>query len=124
MSAFSDLRQSLIDDLPDLAVSPAWPEVLSPPCAFIAPPLAETYVQRGPNFGQFTIALDLYLLTPHADPADSLTQLEAMLSYALVNTADWTLVAVDAPAPTVVTESGAEYLATIVHLSKPVRIGV
>lgn len=123
MSVFSDLRTTLVADLPDLDVSPSWPVELNPPCAFITPPLAESYVTQGPMFGEFTVALDLVLLVAHSDAEEALFQLESMLAYALRNTADWVLTGVAAPAPTTVTENGADYLATVIHLSKPVRIG-
>lgn len=124
MSAFSDLRDALVDDLPELNVSPSWPVTLNPPCAFITPPLVDDYVRRGPNFGEHTIALDLVLLVGHDDAETALGVLESMIEYALSQTADWTLAGVDAPAPTTVSENGAEYLASVIHLSKPVRMGV
>lgn len=123
LTTFSDLRAALVADLPDLHVQPAWPMVLTPPCAFITPPLAETYVSRGPTFGEHTVALDLLLLVAHDDADLALAALETMVEYALINTADWTLTGVDAPAPTSVTENGAEYLASVIHLSKPVVLG-
>jgi len=124
MSVFSDLRDALVDDLPELNVSPSWPDTLTPPCAFITPPLSDEYVKQGPMFGEHTIALDLVLLVAHNDAATALGALETMVEYALSQTADWTLTSVDAPAPTTVSENGAEYLASVIHLSKPVRIGV
>lgn len=123
MSVFSDLRDALVDDLPEIAISPSWPDTLNPPCGFITPPLTDEYVRQGPMFGEHTIALDLVLLVAHDDAAASLAALELMVEYALSQTADWTLTGVDAPAPTTVSENGAEYLASVIHLSKPVRIG-
>lgn len=124
MSVFSELRDALVDDLPELNISAAWPATLNPPCGFIAPPLTDEYVRQGPAFGEHTIALDLVLLVPHDDAATALAALELMVEYALSQTADWTLTGVDAPAPTTVSDGGAEYLASVIHLSKPVRIGV
>lgn len=124
MSVFSDLRDALVDDLPELSITASWPETLNPPCAFITPPLTDEYVRQGPMFGEHTVALDLVLLVAHDDAGPALAALEAMLEYALSQTADWTLTGVDAPAPTTVSENGAEYLASVIHLSKPVRIGV
>lgn len=125
VSVFSELRDSLVADLPLLSVSPAWPDTLSPPCGFIAPPLSEAWAVPGPNFGgEFTVSLDLVLLVAHDDAAASLAELEDMVAYALTYTADWVVTGVEAPAPTSVTEGGAEYLASVIHLSKPVQIGV
>lgn len=123
MSMFSDLRAQLVVDLAPLSVdvSPSWPDVIAPPCAFITPPIADDYAIPGPNFGEFTIALDLVIIVGHDDPTAALEALEELVEVALVNTANWTVVAVDAPAPTKVSESGAEYLASIIHLSFPVR---
>lgn len=123
MSAFSDLRVRLVADLPELNVSPAWPETLLPPCGFVIPPVAGEYVVPGPMFGEHTISLDLVLLVAHGDVNTSLMELESMIEYALINTADWTVTGVDGPAPTSVSEQGADYLASVVHLSQPVRIG-
>lgn len=124
MSAFSDLRAALVADLPNLHVTPSWPDALRPPGAFITPPVAVDYVEAGPGFGEHTIALDLALFVDHGDAAVSLARLEDMVEYALINTADWTLTGVDAPAPMQVTEDGAEYLTCVIHLSKPIRMGV
>jgi hypothetical protein len=126
VSAFSDLRTTLADDLAELGVtvSPSWPTTLNPPCAFITPPLTDDYAKQGPNFGEHTIALDLVLLVDHDDAESALSVLESLIAAALVHTADWTLTGVDAPAPTTVSENGAEYLASVIHLSKPVRMGV
>jgi hypothetical protein len=123
VSVFSDLRAELVDDLPELDVSPAWPATLNPPCGFITPPLTEDYVRQGPMFGEHTVALDLVLLVAHDDAEAALTALELMVEYALSQTANWTLAGVDAPAPTTVSEHGADYLASVIHLSKPVRMG-
>jgi hypothetical protein len=125
MSVFSDLRESLVTDLPELTISPSWPVTLSPPCGFITPPISDVFVEAGPSFGgQFTVALDLVLLVAHDDAATSLAELEDMVTYALINTADWVMTGVDSPAPTVVTEQGPEYMASVIHLRKTVLIGV
>lgn len=123
MSVFSDLRDSLVADLPELAVSPSWPDSLHPPCGFITPPIADNFAVPGPMFGEFTVALDLVLLVAHNEAAESLAELEAMVEYALINTANWKVSGVDAPAPTMVSENGPDYLASVIHLSQPVRIG-
>ncbi len=124
MSVFSDLRATLVADLAPLGVpvAAAWPDTLDPPCAFVAPPLADTYVLPGPNFTEFTVAIDLIILVGHDDADASLAALDELIQLALVNTADWTLLGVDAPSPATVAEGGAEYLATAIHLSKPVRL--
>lgn len=126
MSVISDLRAALaaeMADALDVPVDASWPDTISPPCGFVAPPLADNYVERGPNFGEHTIALDLVLLVDHDDPATGLAALEALLTLALIHTeADWVMSGVDSPQPTAVAEGGAEYLGCVVHLSKPVRL--
>lgn len=126
MTMFSDLRAALVADLAVLGVpiAPSWPEVLSPPCGFITPPLAAEYVAQGPMFGEYTISIDLVLMVEHADANEALIALEVLVEDALRNTADWTLTGVDAPAPTTVIENGADYLASVIHMSKPVRMDV
>lgn len=126
MTMFSDLRAVLVADLQVLGVpvAPSWPDVLSPPCAFITPPIAGDYVTPGPNFGQFTISVDLVLMVEHSDAAVALAALEVLIEDALRNTADWSLTGVDAPAPTTVIEGGADYLASVIHMSKPARMDV
>jgi hypothetical protein len=123
MSAFSDLRASLAADLAGMAatVTASWPEEIDPPCAFITPPIGGDYVRRGPTFREHTIVVDLVLLVEHGNANNALDQLEGLVQYALVNTAaDWALEGVEPPAPTTVVEGGAEYLASVIHLSKPV----
>lgn len=126
MTMFSDLRNALVADLAVLGVpiAPSWPDVLSPPCGFITPPLSDEYVRQGPMFGEYTISMDLVLMVEHSDAAQALTALESLVEDALRNTADWTLTGVDAPAPTTAIEGGADYLASVIHLSKPTRMEV
>lgn len=126
MTVFADLRASLAADLAPLvaqgvAVDPSWPDVLAPPAAFVAPPLTDQWIQPGPNYGEFTVSLDVVLLVDHSPTGAALAELEELVTLALANTADWGLSGVDAPAPTTVSEGGAEYLAAVIHLSKPVR---
>lgn len=125
MSAFSDLRAALVADLPGLNISAAWPRTINPPCGYIAPPLSSTWVTRGPNFAEHTVALDLTLFVEHDDPEVSLLALEDMVQYALFNLADWTLTGVEPPGPMTVSgdDSGPEYLGSVIHLSKPVVLG-
>lgn len=123
MSAFSDLRAALVADLPELSIAASWPDTLNPPGGFITPPIAAEYATRGPNFGEHTIALDLVLFVGHGDAALALAELEEMVQYALIHLADWTLTGVDPPAPTRVSEVGADYLASVIHISKPIQLG-
>jgi hypothetical protein len=126
MTIFSDLRTALVADLAvlDVPIAPSWPDVLSPPCGFITPPLGGDYVVQGPMFGEFTVSLDLVLMVAHSDAEVALTALEALVEGALRHTADWTLTGVDPPAPTTAVEGGADYLASVIHLSKPTRLEV
>ena len=109
-------------DLADLGTLPSWPDVLNPPGAFITPATYADYIVAGPNFGEHTVAVDLVLFVDHGDAAERLTELESMVQYALINTADWALTGVDAPAPIQVNYDGAEYLTCVIHLSKSIRI--
>jgi hypothetical protein len=126
VSVISALRAGFAAELAvllDIPVAASWPDQIAPPCGFLSPPLADNYVERGPNFKEHTVALDLILLVDHDDPATSLAALEALLEVALVNTeADWSLSGVDSPAPTAVAEGGAEYLGCVIHLSKPINL--
>lgn len=124
MAVLTALRLTLAADLAPLgiAVHPAWPDDLELPCAFITPPIAAPYLIAGQTFGTFTASLDLVIMVDHTDGVTALTQLEALIEAAAVNTADWLLTGVDAPAPMSASEGGAEYLASIIHLSKSVRI--
>lgn len=125
MSVIGDLRAGLAAELAPLLgvpVSPAWPDVLNPPCAFVAPPLTGEYVRAGQLFGEHVVAVDLVILVDHDDPAPALAALDTLVELAVVHTADWGLVAVDPPAPVAVADGGAEYLAAVVHLSKPIRL--
>lgn len=126
MTMFSDLRNALVADLAVLGVpiSASWPDVLSPPCGFITPPLTAEYVRQGPMFGEYTISMDLVLMVEHSDAAAALLALEDLVENALRNTADWTLTSVDAPGPTTAIEGGADYLASVIHLSKPARLEI
>jgi hypothetical protein len=122
---FADLRTQLAADLAVLGipVSASWPEVLVPPCAFLVPPRSGTWVEVGPNFaGEFTVHYDLVILVDHDAAGPAVAALEQLVAVALEHTADWSLSGVDAPAPTTVTDNGAEYLAAVMHLRKPARI--
>lgn len=124
MSVIGDLRAVLVADLAPLGipVSPSWPDVLVPPCAFVVPPVANNYVLPGVMFGEYIVALDLVIMVDHADAADAIETLDTLLETALRNTVDWTLITVEGPSPAVVSENGSEYLAALIHLSKPVRL--
>lgn len=125
MSVITDLRVALADELAPLLgvdVHAQWPDVLTPPCAYISPPLVDDYVRRGPTFREHTVALDLIVLVEHGDPATSLAALDALIEIAVVNTADWSLSGVDSPAPIQVSDGGAEYLASVIHLRKAVQL--
>lgn len=125
MGALKVQRDTLVADLAPLGipVHAAWPDAVVVPCAFITPPLGGGYIVAGPQFaGTYTVSVDVVILVGHADAADAFAALEDLIELTLVNTIDWTLTGVDPPSPVTVTENGAEYLGTVVHLSKPTRI--
>ncbi len=62
------------------------------------------------------------ILADHADPVESLEALEILVELAIANSMDWVFGGVEPPAPITVTESGADYLGTVLHLSKPVHL--
>jgi hypothetical protein len=128
MAVLRQLRETLAADLAEagvtVTITAAWPAPdLQVPCMFVAPPLSGSYVTPGPNFGSgFTVRVDVVMLVEHASAEASLAALEELIEAALINTADWALEGVDAPAPTAVTDGGGEYLAAVLHLSKSVTI--
>jgi hypothetical protein len=124
VSVFQDLREQLAADLTALGVPvfASWPDQIALPCVYIMPPLGSVYVAAGPNFREYTVYTDVVILTDHADVVASLATLEGLLELAIVNSMDWTFGGVEPPAPITVTESGADYLGTVLHLSKPVNL--
>lgn len=122
MGAFSDLRAALASDLADgmgVPVFPAWPDTVQPPCAFLVPPIASSYIIGGPQLQTYTLAVDVVILVPHGPADTGIGDLETLVESALKYSEDWSLSGVDAPSPVTVTEGGAEYLGTVLHLSKP-----
>lgn len=118
----ADLREQLAADLREavgVPVHAGWPDRLTPPCVLLTPPQT-TYVTAGPNFGEFSVSLDMALMVPKASPAEALSTLDALIETALTYSADWSLSGVDGPA--VVSVNGIEYLGTVAHLSKHGRI--
>jgi hypothetical protein len=124
VGTLGDLRTALAFDLApmDVTVYPAWPTELSPPCVFITPALGRPFIEAGPNFREFIVTYDLVILVDHADPGAALAQLEDLVAVAVHHTADWAMLGIESPAPTTISEGGAEYLAVIVHLGKPVQL--
>jgi len=125
VGALKTMREALAADLTVLGVpaAAAWPIEIAAPCVFVTPALAGEYVTPGPNFGgEYTVFVDVVIMVEHAAIEIALVALEDLLELALVHTADWALRAVDPPAPTTITDNGAQYLATVLHLSKSVRI--
>lgn len=123
MGALANQRNALVADLAALGVPihAAWPSAVAVPCVFVTPPIGGDYITPGPQFGGvYTVAVDLVILVEHGPAADAFAALEDLIEAALANTVDWTLVGVDPPSPISVSESGAEYLGTAIHLSKPV----
>lgn len=125
MSVFSDLRAQLVADLEPIdgaTVHPSWPDVVVPPFMFVTPPLSDDWARRGENFGEHTIGLDLVVLVDHGDAATELATLESLVEQALKKIDDWDLLGVEPPTPTTVSDGGAEYLATVIRVSKPVEL--
>lgn len=120
MASIKALRDALASDLSPLGVTihPAWPIDFEPPCAFVTAPLTASYVEAGPTFGTYTVNVDVVLLVPHSTADAGLDAIEALVESTLLNTVDWRCLGVDTPAPITVVETGAEYLGTVVHLSK------
>jgi hypothetical protein len=124
LSAFTDVRAMLAADLAAIGVTihPSWPTSIDPPCVFIVPSLTSQYIADGPTFREVTVSVDVVVMVEHDAVEAALAALDQLLEAVLVNSMDWTLGGVDPPAPTTVTDSGAEYLAAVVHLSRPVHI--
>lgn len=131
MSKFEDIRDQLQTDLTVIGVPvhAAWPPVVTPPCIFIVPPVVDQYIApaRKPDLtfagGRFVYAVDAIIFVQHGDPDASLATLDDLIEQVLINTsADWFVSGVEPPSATKITEQGAEYLATAVHLSKPVAL--
>ena len=124
MSVLRDLRVRLADDLGSLGVQvfASWPDEITLPCVYVMPPLGSVYIAGGPNFREYTVHVDVAILTDHAEVVESLETLENLLEAVIVNSMDWTFNGVEPPAPITVTESGAEYLGTVMHLSKPITL--
>ncbi|GAA3193967.1 hypothetical protein ACFO1B_03830 [Dactylosporangium siamense] len=116
------LRDQLAKDLDVLGVPVAngWPDRITPPVLLVVPPASAVHVTAGPNFTEYTVALDVVVLAGKASPALALNALEELVEGVLSNTVDWSLSGVDSPS--LVTISGTEYLGTVVHLSKPTRL--
>lgn len=128
----AELRTALVADLVTgsggnaspigVPVKEAWPsKVLNPPVVYVVPPQDRPYVTAGPNFGQWTVAVDLVILSGRADAADALAELEQLVEIALANTVDWTL-AGGVDSPSTITVNGTECLGTTLHLSKPASL--
>lgn len=125
MGKFTDLRETLADDLAVVGVPvyPEWPDVVVAPCVFLVPPFAGSYVTGGRTFGEaYVLSIDVVILVAHGPVDAGYAQLETLIEAVLANSVDWSLGGVDAPSPVTVTENGAEYLGTVVHLSKPTRL--
>lgn len=124
MSQLKNMRDQLAADLAalDVPVFASWPTRITLPCVYVMPPLGSIYLAAGPNFREYTAYADVAILADHADVVESLETLETLLEAAIVNSMDWTFGGVEPPAPITVTESGAEYLGTVLHLSKPIHL--
>lgn len=117
------IRDTLAADLGvlDIPIYAAWPaKMISPPCVFVTPPVSTSYVTAGPNFTEYTVAVDVVALVAKADASVALANLEVVIEGVLANTVDFGLSGVDAPGT--VSVNGVEYLGTVVHLAKPSRL--
>lgn len=124
MATLTDVRAALAADLAVLGVPvhPSWPVNVDPPCVFIIPSLTNQYVTDGPAFREFTVSIDVVIMVEHDAVEVALNALDQLIESVIVNSMDWTLSGVDPPAPTTITDSGAEYLAAVVHLSRPIQM--
>lgn len=117
------MRTQVATDLAplDATIYDAWPDEPQLPCVYVSPPL-DAYVRAGQTFGDYVLSIDLVILVDHGEPDASLALLETLIEDAIANTMDWALTGVDPPSPLTMTESGAEYLGTLVHISKAFRL--
>lgn len=124
MSALKDMRLKLAQDLSVLGVPvfASWPTSITLPCVYVMPPLGSVYIAQGPNFREYTVYADVAIIADHADVVESLEVIETILEAAIENSMDWTFGGVEPPAPITVTESGADYLGVVLHLSKPLHL--
>jgi len=118
------MRDELAADLAVLGVPifSSWPTSINLPCVYVMPPLGSVFVSAGPNFREYTAHVDVAILADHEDVEAALETIETLLEAAIVNSMDWVLGGVEPPAPITVTDSGAEYLGTVMHLSKPFHL--
>lgn len=124
MSQLKEMRDKLATDLEALGVPVfgSWPTSINLPCVYVMPPLGSVYITAGPNFREYTVNIDVAILADHDDVEASLETLETLLEAAIVNSMDWAFGGAEPPAPITVTESGAEYLGTVLHLSKYINL--
>lgn len=117
-----ELRDTLAADLAvlDIPIYAAWPAKITPPCVFVTPPVSAPYVTAGPNFSEYTVAVDVVALVAKADAAVALANLEVVIEAVLANSVDWGLSGVDSPSTVAV--NGVDYLGTVLHLNKPSRL--
>lgn len=118
----TSVRAQLVADLAEAGVTvfEAWPTRVTPPCVFVTPSSAASYLAPGDTFGGYRVSLDLVLLTTQATPEIALKALDTVIETVVINTADWQLEGCESPS--LVTISGVEYLGTIVHISKQARL--
>lgn len=125
MGAFKDLRDQLAADLAVIGVPvhASLPDDLDVPCVFLVPPLTASYITAANLYGaSYVLALDVVVLVAHTGAGEAYEAVESLVEAVLANTVDWTLTGVDPPAALTVTEGGAEYMGTLVHLSKPTHL--
>lgn len=125
MGDIKTIRDALVTDLQvgvGVPVHPHWPIAFVAPCLFVLPPVADQYVQSGQRFGELYLAVDIVILAAHAPIEEALLAIEELIEATIANTMDWQLRGIESPAPTTVLDNGAEYLGTVVHLSKPFRL--
>lgn len=121
MGAMKDLRAQLVADLAvtGVPVMDDWVIRAEPPCIYITPPNAESYVTGGQQFGTHRLAVDVVVLVAlkESDGADR-DELEDLVETVLANSADWALAGVDSPAAYSMPDSTIVFLGTVVHLAK------
>jgi len=124
VSVLKDLRDQLAADLEVVGVPvfASWPTRITLPCIYVMPPLGSVYIAPGSGFREFLVYTDVAILADHDDVVASLEVVESLLEAVIVNSMDWGFNGVEPPAPITVTESGAEYLGTVLHLSKTITL--
>jgi hypothetical protein len=121
---FKETREKLQLTLQEAGLSThmAWTDKPIPPAAYIVPPAAAYYVDKGQFAGAFEISLDLIvIIDKNAHVLVELENIETVIELILEATAgEYAFRGVDAPSQ--VTIQNVNYLGTVVHLAIQARL--